>query len=639
MTQPQYELNLRDYLRIFRKRKLIIFSSVLIFSFVGIWYMSNQEPIYEAYTTVKIEERRTVTGLLTEWIAYNPADVLESQTKIIKGFPIIQTVAFELGVISEDASEAKIHQAVRAINSKVETEQIGNTNILKITAISGDPVEVVVLANTIAKVYVEHNLLDKNKQARTVREFIQNQLSELDGRMRNSEEKLKIFSDQIKNIKVAGPIQRKLTDLEFELASFSQKYTEKHPRVIQLKEEIISLQRQVKGLSGEDIEYARLQREVEVDRKLYAILKERLEQARITEAEKVGDVSIIDPAIMPQGPINPAGNLGIILGSFLGLILGAILSFVMETADTSIGTVEDVEAATQLPMLGVIPSVREELRGKKTLFSGVRHIFASKDMSEEEENYVRLLVHHKPTSPIAEAFRNIRTNLKISPTNKTFLVTSSNPKEGKTTIVTNLSLAVAQESLKVLIVSSDLRRAQIARSFGIEREPGLSEILQGTIPLEKGIRNITDVMLGGIDIDVTLGSSGLRNIWIIPAGAYPPNAAELLASRDLGLITNKLKNDFDCIIFDSPPVLPVTDAAIIAPLVDGTIICYEIGKTSRSALLRTKSQLESVNANITGIILNHTKPETEPLDPYPYYYRYKNRYYRENLAQQEAKPT
>jgi polysaccharide biosynthesis transport protein len=639
LTQPQYELNLRDYLRIFKKRKLIIFSCVLIFSFIGIWYMSNQEPVYQATTTVKIEERRTVSGLLTEWIVYNPADVLESQAKIIKGFPVLQAAAFELGLVSEDAFEAQIHQAVREIDSKLEAEQIGNTNILKITTTTADPLEAMVLANTIAHVYVEQNLLDKNKQARIVREFIQNQLGELENRMRASEEELKVFSQQTKNIKVAEPIQRKLTDLEFELASLSQKYTTKHPRIIQLKEEIKSLQGQVKGISGEEMEYARLQREVEVDRKLYAMLKEKLEQARITEAEKVADVSIVNPAIMPQGPINATGSLGIILGAFLGLILGSVLAFVAETADTSIGTVEDVEAITGLPMLGVVPSVSDELYGKRTLFSGLKQIFAPKQMSEEDENYVRLLVHHRPTSPASEAFRNIRTNLKISPTNKTFLVTSSNPKEGKTTIVTNLALAVAQESLKVLIISSDMRRAQIARSFGIEREPGLSEILQGTIPLEKGMRNITDVMLGGIDIDETLASSGLRNIWIIPAGIYPPNAAELLASRDLGLITNKLKGDFDCIIFDSPPILPVTDAAIIAPLVDGVIICYEIGKTSRSALLRTKSQLESVNATIKGIVLNHTKPETEPLDPYPYYYRYKNRYYREDLNQKEAKIT
>jgi len=632
LTQPQYELNIRDYARIFRKRKLIFFTSIFLFTILGFWYSSQQVPIYEAYTTVKMDERRTIAGLLAEWITYNPADVLESETKIIKGFPVLKAAALELGMITNDSSQAQVHEAVKNISAKITTEQVGNTNILKITAYSDDPHEAMVLANTIARVYVENNLLEKNKQARTVREFIERQLNALEDRMKISEGHLKNFADQIKNVKVAEPIQRKLTDLEFELASLLQKYTPKHPRIIQLKEQIADLQRQLKGLSGEDLEYARLQREVAVDRKLYAMLKEKLEQARITEAEKVADVSIVDPAILPTAPVNSIGLLGIVLGAFIGVVAGAVLAFIVETSDTSIGTVEDVEAITRLPILGVVPSVTEEFRGRAGIGGRIRQSVFHKAISETEENYIRLLVHYKSSSPASEAFRNIRTNLKISPTNKAFLVTSSNPKEGKTTIVTNLGIAVGQKSLRTLLVSSDLRRAQIAKAFGVEREPGLAEILQGIVPLEQGIRNITDVMLGNLNIDETLAPSGLRNIWIIPAGAYPPNAAELLASKELPLIINRLRDEFDCILFDSPPVLPVTDAALIAPLVDGVIICYEIGRTSRSALMRTKAQLESVNAKISGIILNHTKPEVAPLEPYPYYYRYKNRYYREEAA-------
>jgi tyrosine-protein kinase Etk/Wzc len=425
-----------------------------------------------------------------------------------------------------------------------------------------------------------------------------------------------------------------LIDLEFELAALRQKYTDKHPQIIRRKEQIENLKKQLGGFSGQDLEYARLQRETEVNKKLYSTLKQQLEQARISEAEEVPDVSIVDPAALPSRPVNVQGAFGIILGLIMGLVVGGVLAFSMEMLDTSLGTIEEVEANTGLPVLGVIPSIeRKDTKPETFLDKVIGSIFPQR--REAEESYVRLLSHHRPTSPIAESFRNIRTNLKISAQRKTFLITSSNPEEGKTVIVINLGLVIAQENRRTLLVSSDLRRPAIAKSFGVEKEPGLSEILQGSASLDECTRNISDIILGDFDVEDTLTQSGLRNIWVLPAGSFPSNASELLSSRELSSLVAQLRDEFDCIIFDSPPILPVTDASLLAPLVDSVILCYEIGSTSRNALLRAKTQLEAVKANIGGIILNHTRPETEPLDPYPYYYRYKHRYYRHQ--EQESK--
>lgn len=632
----QYELNLRDYLRIFKKRKFLVILSIIVFTLLGSWYSSRQTPIYEAFTTVKIDERKTLAGLLTEWIAYNPADVLESQAEIIRGYPVMRQVALSLGMIAETTAEDKVQGVIARLTSQVDTAQVGHTNIIKITVTSQDPHEAMVLANAVASAYVEANLLEKNKQVRTVRTFIENQLSSLQARMGEIEDKLKAFSEKNERVRIIAPIQEKLIDLEFQLATLLQKYTEKHPKVIQLKQQIESMRGQIQGVSGEDLEYARLQREAEVDRKLYAMLKEKLEQARITEAEKVSDVSILDPAGLPTQPINAQGTLGLFLGIIMGVVLGAVLAFTMEMLDTSLGTIEDVEATTGLPVLGVIPSVEPKDKGKQDFLNKVIHnIFFHK--LRGEESYVRLLSHYKPTSPIAESFRNIRTNLKVSAQRKTFLFTSSNPEEGKTVIVVNLGLVIAQENKMTLLVGSDLRRPAIARSFGINNEPGLSEILQGAASLTDCMRNVSDILLGNFDVEDTQSASGLKNIWVLPSGAFPSNASELLASKELASLIAALRQDFDCILFDSPPVLPVTDAAILAPLVDTVVLCYEVGRTSRNALQRAKMQLEAVNANIAGIILNHTKSETEPLDPYPYYYRYKHKYYREPAKEKERK--
>lgn len=624
---PQYELNLRDYLRIFRKRKVVIVTTFIAVFIGSIVYLSMQPPVYTATTTVKIEERKTIAGLLTEWIVYSPADIMESQTKIIKCFPIMKKVALHLGLIDNNSPISEVHSVVANLQGKITTETIKQTNIIRITATTGSAEEAMDLANTVAYSYVEENLLEKKKQASSTRQFIEEQLSQLEERLKEGEERLRKFGDEVRNIRLAEPIQKKLVELEFELAASLQKYTDKHPRVIQLKGQIKDLEAQLTGFSGEELEYARFAREVEVNKKLYGMLKEKLEEARITEAQKVGDVSILDPAVMPASPVGPQKKMGMLIGGIMGLILGIGLAFMFETLDTSIGTIEDIENVVKLPVLAVIPSTPSELEEGKGIFTKFKRKILPVRKSETEEAYIRLIVHHKPKSPVAEACRNLRTNLKLGPSKKTILITSAGPREGKTTILTNLGLTIAQKGAKTLLVSSDLRRPALAKTFGIKREPGLNEVITGTVKLEDALRNISDIMLGGIQLEEIMKTPGIENIWVLPSGHLPLNPAEVLESKELPKLIEEIRKRFDVILFDSPPILPITDASLLASKVDSVIICYEIGRTARAALLRAKIQLESVGAKISGVVLNHIAPQTETVAAYPYYYRYKYRYY------------
>jgi len=625
---PQYELNLRDYLRIFRKRKILIIVTFLASIVGSIFYLSTQPQVYESSTTVKILERQSLAGILTEWIVYSPADIMESQAKIIIGFPIMKKVALRLGLIDESFSPSRIHSIVGGLQGRITTETIQRTNIIRITASADSGKGAMELANAVASVYVEENLLEKRRQASTARQFIEEQLLQLETRLKDGEERLRKFSDEVRGVGLAEPIQKKLMDLEFELATLLRKYTDKHPQVIQLKNQIKDLEAQLGGFSGQEVEYARLAREVEVNKKLYAMLKEKLEEARITEAQKVGDVSIVDPAVMPHSPVYPQRNMGILIGGMMGLILGIGLAFICETLDTSIGTIEDVESAIKLPVLGVVPSVPSGSEKGEGIFARFRRKLLPVRKSETEEIYIRLISHYKPTSPVSEAYRNIRTNLKLDPSKKTILVTSSGPREGKTTILTNLGLTVAQKGLKTLLVSSDLRRPALAKTFGVKREPGLNEVIAGQVRLEDALRNVSDIMLGDtMQLGEIIKSPGIENIWILPSGHLPFNPAEVLESHELAKLIEELKTKFDTILFDSPPVLPVTDACLLASKVDSVVLCYEIGRTARGALLRAKGQLETVNARMAGIVLNHIAPQTETISSYPYYYRYKYRYY------------
>ena len=612
-----YELNIRDYLRIFRKRRLLIITIFITVVIASIFYVSRQPVVYQASSTIKLEERKTIAGLLTETVMYNPGDVMESQTRMITGYPVMKRAALKLGMITEMSSPVTVDEAVSQLQGAISTERVGATNMIRITATSDMAKRAMDIANTVANVCVEQNLLEKAKQSRHMRSFIEEQLSSLEMRLRQAEEEVKKFDQDQRNLKLAQPIQEKLTELEFKLAEFSQIYTDQHPRIMQLKDEIKHLEAQIKDFSGNEVEYARVTREVDVNKKLYTMLKEKLEEARIAEAEKVSDISIVDPASMPGGPISGSKNIGILLGIIMGLALGIFAAFIFETLDTSISTIEDVEKVLELPVLGVVPPARREYARKANFLESLRDkIFPSMDESEDQNIY--LIAHYEPRSTIAEAYRNIQTNLKLSAEKKVILLTSSGPREGKSSISSNLAIVMAQAGMKVMLIGADLRRPTLDKTFGIRRDPGLNELVTGAAKLKDVIHNIVDIMVGDMSFDDIRKNPGLENIWLIPSGRLPYNPAEILKSKTLEDTIQILRKKFDVIIFDAPPVLPVTDASILAPKMDSVIMVYETGRTSREALKRAKTQLESIGAKIAGVILNHTRPQSEAVVQYPY---------------------
>lgn len=619
----RYELNIRDYLRIIRKRRLVIALTLVAVTIGTFFYTSKQPIIYESSTTIRIVNRQTMGGVLTDWIVYSPADEMESETRIIKSYQVLSEVAKKLGMIPKDSSLNQASEAVNNLQGQVVTERVGQTNMIKITANSNTAKGAMELARTVADIYITQNMAEKAKQARHSRQFIEDQLTALEQRVQKAEERLRQYGDQVKSIRLAEPMEKKLTDLQFELAELNQRYTEKHPKVIQTKEEIKEIESQIKGFSGLDIEYSRVTRELEVNKKLYGMLKEKLEEARITEAQNVADVTIVDPAFLPESPLTNSRKMVVLLGAFMGLVLGVSLAFVFETLDTSISTIEDVESMVKLHVLGAVPPIVVGDTYKKSgPFDSIKELFMpAPKKSDKIDRPVYLVAHYEPRSPSAEAYRNIQTNLRLTSAKKTILVTSSGPREGKSTVVSNLGIVMAQAGLKTVLINADLRRPTLGEAFGLKREPGLSELITKAVGLKDVLRNYIDFMLGDMGFEDVRSSPGLENLWIITAGRLPYNPSEILKSTEMNNLIQNLKDKFDIIVFDTPPVLPVTDASLLAPKMDSVVLVYEIGRTSREALIRSKTQLESVGAKISGVILNHTKPQTEALTVY-HSYRY-----------------
>ena len=310
------------------------------------------------------------------------------------------------------------------------------------------------------------------------------------------------------------------------------------------------------------------------------------------------------------------------MGALAGIVLGFMSALVWEHLDTSIGTIEDVEEFLKVPVVGVVPYMESE-RERTAHFP-----WRKKKMSREQRRKVeqsRLVLHFGSSSPTAEAYRTLRTNLQYAGFDtggKKLLLTSAGPGEGKSLTATNLSITYAQSGRRVLLISGDMRRPSIHRYFGLQRAPGLSDAVIGAVPWRSAVRTLTDVLMGDTEWDDLLKVPGLDNLNILTSGYLPPNPGELLGSADMERLMAELSENFDVLIMDSPPVLPVADAPVLAPKVDGILLVYQAGRIARNALLRAKVQLQNVGGSVKGIVLNHVKPQMESGDTYYYRYRY-----------------
>jgi len=228
----------------------------------------------------------------------------------------------------------------------------------------------------------------------------------------------------------------------------------------------------------------------------------------------------------------------------------------------------------------------------------------------ERKDFENIFVVEKdPKSPISEAFRTLRTNIKFSNLDKpikTLLITSPIPEAGKSSVSINLALTMAQDKYKVVLVDTDLRKPTIHKIFQQDNKTGLTNILVEDKKLKEVMRRVTDVD---------------PNLYFIPSGPIPPNPSELLGSNRMKELIKELQEQADFVIFDSPPVIAVTDALVLATQVDGVVLILNFGEVPREAAKRTKELLEKVKANILGVVLNKIDMEKEA-QYYPYYYYY-----------------
>ncbi len=394
-----------------------------------------------------------------------------------------------------------------------------------------------------------------------------------------------------------GDPMSRLADLSKESLGLEIDIQTDSTREASLRTVLDSYDRQMERLPNKELLLLRLTRSQQVNDNIYRLLLERFEEARITEAGQIGNVRVIDTAKEPRSPIKPRRFQNLLLALIVGLTLGGGLAFFTESLDRSIKNPEEAEALLGLPVIGLIPSIGE-LNGQ-----------AKGSRDEIERISSRLVTHFVPRSPVAEAYRTVRTNLSFSrPDNppRTILVTSAVPQEGKTTTTANLAITLAQMGGKTLIVDSDLRRPAIRKVFNLESKEGL-----------------TDYLIGKGALDALIRTTDIPNLYILPAGQIPPNPSEVLGSQRMKELVAELSRRFEMVFFDSPPVVAVTDAAVLSRNTDGVVLVVQSGATDREAVARAKTLLGNVQANLLGLVLNNIRIEsTYGSYHYRYYYHY-----------------
>lgn len=724
----KYDLNLREYWRIIKRRKLVIIFTIIvmgIFSFISA-ILGKPVPIFKTNSTVKVEKSVSYIGMNAVQQLSGATNAMETQTFVIKSYYIMELTVKKMGLIPADLSPEEVRQNNKYINiisdlaERVHTEQRGNSDLIDITVSANEPKFAANFCNTLTDVYKTQHTLDLNRRTIEGKKFIESQFAISKDKLAKSELAVKTFREnnkwtslesetqflggQINRIQALhdqdrlisqkvtaaarlldeaenSPLTSKmsfyfdeapppykamndrLVNLLLERDTLLITYTDDFPQVRAIKSQIRELIESMKShlriqqrnltsniriyrnqlselndkfkrLPDKSLELTRLDRDVSIGKEVYTLLEKKYQESLIAEAEKLEEVKIVKPAIEPAAPVNPPKiGTNTILGTLLGIILGVVFAFLIETFDTSIGAIEEVEEFLGVHVMGVIPFVSvEEI---KTLLSDDPNAILDED---KVRRYARLAAHFVPSSTLSESYKALRTSLNFvcSENNlKTILFTSSSPGEGKTSIVVNIAITMAQVGQKVLLIDGDLRRPVISKLFGIEQIPGLTDVILGNYEWHKVVRSITDLMTGKMSIEDIMKTPGMDNLHIITSGTYSPSPAEIINSKAIGDFLIHAREEYDLILIDAPPVLAATDAALWSSRVDGTTIVYQVGKIARGALKRSKVSLENLKANVIGVVLNGLKAEISPDFGYQDYYYY---YYgRDNTPQTLSK--
>ncbi|MGD9201276.1 MAG: polysaccharide biosynthesis tyrosine autokinase [Chitinispirillia bacterium] len=542
----------------------------------------------------EIDKQLKIIRNKLETAEYNYRTFKEQAGNILEGVPP------ELKVLQEAYAENYALLGLKEADLKAEKTQLSKLEKIVTPNTKGKSPEIVKLRTRLKELEKERVRLENLGIRISSTSTIDRDIKEVENRLLQYKSTSSSKPVDYNIIRQWQTLRKSVINKESEMALF------KH-RLISYQTAIKNYKKKNPDILSHSLELLRLKRSKEVYENIYNILLENAEEKRILSTSSDAGVKIVDYARIPESPIPKNETRYYILGIVLGCILGFGIAMVLEFNDTSLKSNQDIERHLSIPVLGTIPHIvynrKEEIklrrRSSKTKKSTVTTQYQS-----------QLLNFSGDESITAEAYRSLRTNLSfVSPDNpiRTLLVTSAGPSEGKSITISNLALSYAQMGKKTLLIDTDLRRPVMHHLFGFKREPGFSDLFVANLDYTSAIRTVQK-----------------ENLFILTAGMFIPNPAELIASQKMTHHIEYFKNNFDIVFFDTPPLVAVTDATLLGTKLDGVLIVVRSHKTSREMAERAMSNLNNVGVKCIGSVLNDIdlSHRYSSYGYYKYYYHY-----------------
>jgi len=702
----EYEIDLKDYLRIIRRRRGIVLGIIAVCIILSVFYFFYAPPNYTSISKILVKKVESLFGM--NYYKSPTEEELTNHIFLIKSHPVLDKTANsftydelqKMGIEDNKMAYSRLKKAIES--GRIEVSAKGESRIIQIRTTEVNPHISQLFANRLAETYRQFDIEIKKEDARSTYDFIADQTEKVQKDLEESEEQLKLFKEKYGILGMSSEIEafiRQMSDIEMELkvASIDAEVLEKKINAIKtrlteqeksllteasqtsynvlvdLKRQLTNMENEkanllIQGYTNEDqkiqkinysiqslkakmstvvkellqkegtldplvqmedfmqqsvnlaidyavaksriealeealgyyksklnkipkreLELARLEREKDANSKIYLMLLERREQAQISEVRESGGIAILELAQLPEGPNTVSKVKKSILFLILGVLMGIGGAFVVDYVDSAVRDELEITRVSGLPILGRIPRMENDKKEKN--HSG-------------EKLFV--LTEQESKSHIAEAFRSLRANIKLSRTEgfpSTILITGPDTGSGKSMVAVNLALSFVSAGKKVLLVDTDLRRPVIEKYLKIKNKKGLTELL--------------------INKDADIKPIVVNGLHVIPSGKLPPNPSELLDSQRTRELISKWKKEYDIVLLDSPPIMTVSDSRILAAEVEETLLVAAYGETNRHMIAQASELLKQLSIRTLGYILNKVDIHKE-YGYYRYYYGYYN---------------
>ncbi|PYF99959.1 tyrosine-protein kinase Etk/Wzc [Thioalkalivibrio sp. ALE21] len=518
--------------------------------------------------------------------------------------------------------------AIRDLRNRFQaTEQGNESGVFSLTFTHTDSEQARGALNAISDIYRRQNVERQAAEAEQSLEFLEEQVPQVRARLREAEDALNEYQVEQESVDMSMETQavldrlvdleRQITELEFEEAEISRRYTQNHPTYVtllekreQLENERRELQQEIGGLPETQQQVLRLQRDVEVNQEVYVQLLNRMQEMDITRASTVGNVRILDDAAVLPSPVEPQRGLIVALATVLGGMLSVALVLLRGMLNRGVESQEQIEEL-DLPVYATVPlsdvqqKLVKRLRRRRDLKSGRR-----RGATGEEGVVTGVLASYSPTDGAIEALRGLRSSLHfamLEAADNRLVITGPSPGVGKSFISVNLAAVCAQAGQKVLVVDADMRKGHVHHAFGEASAGGLSDLLSEKLTPGEAIRH-TDIE--GLDY--------------MARGSAPPNPAELLMNERFTRFLDQASEQYDLVLIDTPPILAVTDASVVARHCSTTLMVVRFQLNPPREIEAARRRLESAGVETRGAILNSMEATASASYGYGYYhYSYK----------------